>query len=58
MISMSKQSDYLREQADRAERLARTVSDEGASKALSELSKEYRLRAQQSDERQSDSRKA
>jgi hypothetical protein len=55
---MSKQSDYLREQADRAERLARTVSDEGASKALSELSKEYRLRAQESDERQSGSRKA
>jgi hypothetical protein len=55
---MNKQSDYLREQADRAERLARTVSDEGASKALSELSKEYRIRAQQNDERQSDSRKA
>jgi len=45
---MNKQSDYLREQADRAERLARTVSDEKASKMLAELSKEYRLQAQQS----------
>lgn len=38
---MSKQSQHLREQARRAERLASTVSDHQASAVLRSLSKQY-----------------
>jgi hypothetical protein len=48
---MSRQSDHFREQAERAERLARSISDEEASKRLVEASKEFRRQAEQLDER-------
>ena len=48
---MSSQSDYLREQAARAERLARSILDEEASKRLVEASKEFRRQAEELDER-------
>jgi hypothetical protein len=48
---MSSQSDHLREQAERAERLARSILDEEASKRLIEASKEFRRQAEQLDER-------
>ena len=38
---MSKQSEHLRDQARRAERLALTVSDLEASVKLKDLSKQY-----------------
>jgi hypothetical protein len=38
---MSKQSEHLRDQARRAERLALTVSDLKASVKLKDLSKQY-----------------
>jgi hypothetical protein len=38
---MSKQSEHLRDQARRAERLALTVSDLSASVKLKDLSKQY-----------------
>ena len=38
---MSKQSEHLRDQARRAERLALTISDCEASVKLNELSKQY-----------------
>jgi hypothetical protein len=44
---MKTPSDYLREKAERAERLARMVADEKASKALFEMSKEYRYQARE-----------
>jgi hypothetical protein len=48
---MSRQSDHFREQAERAERLARSILDEEASKRLVEASKEFRRQAEQLDER-------
>jgi hypothetical protein len=48
---MSSQSDYLREQAERAERLARSILDEEASKRLVEAATEFRRQAEQLDER-------
>jgi len=48
---MSTQSDHFREQAARAERLARSILDEEASKRLVEASKEFRRQAEQLDER-------
>jgi hypothetical protein len=50
-LIMSKQSDHFREQAARAERLARSILDEEASKRLVEASKEFRRQAEQLDER-------
>jgi hypothetical protein len=41
----------FREQAERAERLARSISDDEASKRLVEASKEFRRQAEQLDER-------
>jgi hypothetical protein len=38
---MSKQSEHLRDQARRAERLALTISDLDASVKLKDLSKQY-----------------
>jgi hypothetical protein len=38
---MSKQSEHLREQARRAERLALTVSDNQASTKLKDMSKQF-----------------
>jgi len=38
---MSKQSEHLRDQARRAERLALTISDLEASEKLKDLSKQY-----------------
>ena len=38
---MSKQSEHLRDQARRAERLALTISDLEASVKLTDLSKQY-----------------
>jgi hypothetical protein len=40
-FQMSKQSEHLREQARRAERLALTISDLDASVKLRDLSKQY-----------------
>jgi hypothetical protein len=48
---MSSQSDHLREQAERAERLARSILDEEASKQLLQASREFRRQAEQLDER-------
>jgi hypothetical protein len=48
---MSSQSDHLREQAERAERLARSILHEEASKRLVEAAKEFRRQAEQVDER-------
>ena len=48
---MSTQSDHFREQAARAERLARSISDEEASKRLLEASAAFRRQAEQLDER-------
>jgi hypothetical protein len=48
---MSSQSDHLREQAERAERLARSILDEEASKRLVEAATEFRRQAEQLDER-------
>jgi hypothetical protein len=50
-VDMSRASDHFREQAERAERLARTISDEEASKRLAEASREFRLQAEQLDKR-------
>lgn len=38
---MSNQSEHLRDQARRAERLARTVSDDRASTKLKDMSKQF-----------------
>lgn len=38
-------AQYFEQQADRAERLARSILDHAASEALMELAKEYRERA-------------
>jgi hypothetical protein len=40
-MTISKQSEHLREQARRAERLASTVSDDRASETLRSLSRQY-----------------
>jgi len=48
---MSTQSDHFREQAARAERLARSISDDEVSKRLLEASAEFRRQAEQLDER-------
>jgi len=40
-VEMSKQSEHLREQARRAERLALTISDDGASRKLKDLSRQF-----------------
>jgi hypothetical protein len=48
---MSSQSDHLREQAERAERLARSILGEEASKGLLQASREFRRQAEQLDER-------
>ena len=40
-VQMSKQSEHLRDQARRAERLALTISDREASVKLTDLSKQY-----------------
>jgi hypothetical protein len=50
-LIMSTQSDHFREQAARAERLARSILDEEASKRLLEASAEFRRQAEQLDER-------
>ncbi len=50
-LIMSTQSDHFREQAARAERLARSILDEETSKRLVEASKEFRRQAEQLDER-------
>jgi len=43
---MSKQSEHLRDQARRAERLALTISDLDASVKLKDLSKQYDIDAE------------
>jgi hypothetical protein len=48
---MSRQSDHFRKQAERAERLARSVLDDEASKRLVEASKEFRRKAEQLEEK-------
>lgn len=40
-VEMSKQSEHLRDQARRAERLALTISDDGASRKLKDLSRQF-----------------
>ena len=50
-LIMSTQSDHFREQAARAERLARSILDEDASKRLLEVSAEFRRQAEQLEER-------
>jgi hypothetical protein len=52
---MSSQSDHLREQAERAERLARSILDEEASKRLVAAATEFRRQAEQLDERPEES---
>ena len=42
---MSKQSDRLREQAFRAERLSNTISDMSASRTLRSLAEQYHAQA-------------
>jgi hypothetical protein len=48
---MSREADHFRKQAERAERLARSVLDDQASKQLVEASKEFRRKAEQLQER-------
>jgi hypothetical protein len=48
---MSRQSDHFREQAERAERLARSISDDEVSKRLVAAATEFRRQAEQLDER-------
>ena len=43
---MSKQSEHLRDQARRAERLALTISDFDASVKLKDISKQYDIDAE------------
>ena len=43
---MRERADYFREQAERAERLSHTISDQDVSKHLMELSNEYRKEAE------------
>jgi len=48
---MSREALHFRKQAERAERLARSVLDDQASKQLVEASKEFRRKAEQLQKR-------
>jgi hypothetical protein len=49
-VNMNSQADHLRDQAERAERLSKSVSNEEASRKLAELSQSFRNTAAELDQ--------
>jgi hypothetical protein len=48
-VNMNSQADHLRDQAERADRLSKSVSNEEASRKLAELSQSFRNTAAELD---------
>jgi hypothetical protein len=46
---MNSQADHLRDQAERAERLSKSINNEEASRKLAELSQSFRMTAAELD---------